>query len=345
MHSIMRNLTGFVLICLFALFSCQNGGDDANRQIQSNDTTRIKLEILNQQIEDDVTNPDLYNKRAKFYLLDRQFDNALKDVRKAISIDDSKSSSYVTLSDIYLLMGKPEESRDALTKAIGKNPGDTDAYLKLAKLYLIIKDYKNCYLTVKKLLEIDDGNASAYYTRAIALLEQGDTIRAADDLKQAVDKNQGFYEAFIELGELYSIKKDPLAELYLKNALNLRPQSREALYMLGLYYQEAGKYEKAFATYQLLAKSDSSFREASYNQGYIYLVYLKDFPKAIQFFSEAIKKDPDYFEAYFNRGYAYELAGDYKRAYEDYQKSLKLKVNYDKAIDGLNRLDKVKPQK
>jgi len=336
-----RNTLIFMLFSLLAMSACNNPNSSADKLQQQSDTTRLKLELLNQQIEDDINNPDLYNKRAKFYLLSRQFDNALKDVRKAISIDGSKSSSYVTLSDIYLLMGKPEESRDALKKAIAENPRDVDAFQKLAKLYLIIKDYKNCYLTVKQLLELDHGNSSGYYTRAIALLEQGDTLRAVDDLKQAVDKNQQFYEAYLELGELYAIKHDPLAELYLKNALNIRPQSREILYMLGYYYQETGKYDKALGTYQNLAKVDTAFREATYNQGYIYLVYLKDFNKAIQLFSETIKKDPAYVEAYFNRGYANELAGNYQQAYDDYQKALKLKVNYDKAIEGLNRLDKL----
>lgn len=336
----MKILFSCILLCLFALSSCQNGGDISDGQKQGNDTTRLKLEMLNQEIDADITNPDLYNKRAKFYLYDRQFDNALKDVHKAISIDDGKSTFYITLSDIFLMMGKPDESRDALKKAISKNPGDVDALLKLAKLYLIIKDYKNCYATVKQLLMIDNGNSAAYFTRAIALLEQGDTIRAVDDLKQAVDKNQECYEAYIELGELYAVKGDAMAELYFNNALKLRPNSREALYMLGLHYQETGKFEKALKTYQTLAKSDTAFRETSFNQGYIYLVYLKDFAKAVQFFSESIKKDSGYYEAYFNRGYAYELAGDYKKAYEDYQKSLKIEVNYEKAIEGLNRLDK-----
>ncbi|MCX6305737.1 MAG: tetratricopeptide repeat protein [Bacteroidetes bacterium] len=334
-----------LLLCLFAMSSCHHGGDTANRQKQTGDTMHQKLEILNKQIEADASNPDLYNLRAKCYLLDHDFDNALKDVNKAISLDNNKSASFVTLSDIYLLMGKPGESKDALNKAISKNPRDTDALLKLAKLYLIIKDYKNCYATVKQLLAIDNGNASAYFTRAIGLLEQGDTIHAVNDLKQAVDKNQQYFEAFVQLGELYSMKKDPVAELYLKNALTLRPSSREALYILGLYYQETGMYDKAIATYHQLAISDTAFREASYNTGYIYLVYLKDFKKAVQFFSESIKKDPTYFEAFFNRGYAYELSGDFRNAYDDYQKSLKIKVNYDKAIEGLNRLDKVNVKK
>ena len=54
----------------------------------------------------------------------------------------------------------------------------------------------------------------------------------------------------MQLGELYAVKKDQLAELYLKNALNLRPLSREALYMLGMFYQETGRYDKAIATFK-----------------------------------------------------------------------------------------------
>jgi tetratricopeptide (TPR) repeat protein len=336
----MRSFLVSVCICLFALSSCHNGGDKTNQGKAAFDSSKVTVELLNKQIESDVSNPELYNRRAKYYLLDHQFDKALNDINKAISIDGSNSAYYITLSDIYLLMGKPEECRDVLIKARGKNSSDMEAALKLAKLYLIIKDYKNCYLTVKQILAADNGNAAAYFTRAIALLEQGDTIHAVADLRQAVDKNQEYFEAYVQLGELYAVKKDPMAEMYLKNALNLRPQSREALYMLGLHYQETGKYDKAISTYQILAKSDTSFREAYYNTGYIYLVYLKDFAKAVQFFSESIKRDPGYYEAYFNRGYAYELAGDTKRAYEDYQRSLKIKVNYDKAIEGLNRLDK-----
>jgi tetratricopeptide (TPR) repeat protein len=340
----MRNFVTLLFLCLFTLSACHSGVDDARHKHES-DTTQMRLAALNQQIEDDGDNAELYNRRAKCYLGDHEFDKALKDVNRAISMDAKKTAFYITLSDVYLLMGQPQNSRDALTKAIEINPQEKEALLKLAKLYLIVKDYKNCYVTVKQLLDIDNGNSGAYFTRAVGLLEQGDTIHAVADLMQAVDKNQEFYDAYVQLGELYSIKKDPMAAQYLQNALNVRPQSKEALYLLGLFYQENGQYDKAISTYQSLAKVDSAFREAPYNIGYINLVYLKDFRQAIAGFTESIRKDPGYFQAYFNRGYAYELSGDYKNAYDDYQKSLKIKVNYDKAIDGLNRLDKLKIKK
>lgn len=337
----MKKYFSLVLVALVVLSACHRGGNETvKNQKQGADSTRVMLETLNRQIEQDGSNAELFNQRAKCYLADHQFDKALKDINKAISQSGGKSTYYTTLSDIYLLMGKPDGSRDALRKAVEINPTDKEAMLKLAKLYLIVKDYKNCYAIVKQLLDIDNANAAAYFTRAIGLLEQGDTIHAVGDLMQAVDKNQQYYEAYVQLGELYSVKKDPMAVLYLKNALNIRPHSREALYMLGLFYQESGQFNNAIVTYQTLSKFDTSFREAPYNIGYICLVYLKDFKKAATYFTESIRKDPGYYQAYFNRGYAYELAGDYKKAFEDYQMSLKIEVNYDKAVEGLNRLDK-----
>ncbi len=336
----MRNLV-IAVCCLALLASCGPGGTRDEGKAPAGDSAQLQLASLNRLITDDPSNPAPYNRRARFYLLERQFDLALKDIRQAISLDSRNASYFVTLSDIYLLMANPGESKNALETALRIDASNTDALMKLAKLYLIMKDYRSCHETLKKLLAIDNSFAPGYYIRSLALLEQGDTLRAVDDLKKAVDYNQEYYEALVQLGELYSMRKDRLAELYLNQALNLRPVSREALYMLGLFYQETGNYEKAIATYHRLSVADTTSREAYYNPGYICLVFLQDFPKAVQFFTEALKKDPGYTEAWYNRGYAYELAGDYKKAYADYQQALKVHVNYEKAIEGLNRLDRI----
>jgi tetratricopeptide (TPR) repeat protein len=335
-----RICIGFLLLVLLSLAGCGGGGD--NKSVAGADSTKVRLENLNRLISKDASNPDLYNNRARFYLGDHQVDLALKDINKAITLDPKNPVFYITLSDIYLLMGQPVNCKENLTKAISLDSGNDEAKLKMAKLLLIMKDYPGCYEQVRQLLLLDKSNSQAYYTRAIALLEQGDTNRAIGDLMQAVNLNQDYYDAYVQLGELYALHKDPKAAGYLKNALNVRPQSKEALYMLGMFYQETEQFKSALDVYENLARVDTTIRSAPYNMGYIYLVYLKDFPKAVTLFTEALKRDPGYFEAYFNRGYAYELSGDYGKAYDDYQHSLKIKVNYEKAITGLNRLDKLR---
>lgn len=337
----MRNVYfSLMFVLLQGLVSCGGGASNDDNGTAA-DSVAMRLENLNRMIAEDAGNPDLYNLRARHYLTIRQVEPALKDINKAISLDPKNPVLYVTLSDTYLLMGQPANCKENLLKAIALDPKNQEALLKMAKLLLIMKEYAGCYDYVRQLLLIDNRNSAAYYTRAVALLEQGDTNRAIGDLMHAVDSDQEFYEAYVQLGELYALKKDPKAAAYLKNALNIRPWSKEALYMLGMFYQETGNYKEALAVYQNLSATDTTIRSAPYNMGYIYLVYLNELPKAIDLFTEAIRRDPNYYEAWFNRGYAYELSGKYPQAYDDYQQSLKIKVNYEKAIKGLNRLDKI----
>jgi len=338
-----------IIVFILSLVSCKFENKDSDKEKRSDsaisDPTKTTLADLNKQIAGNSSDPDLYNKRAVFYLIDHDFDKAFQDINRAISLSPSNPLYYITLSDIYLLQGQTKNCGESLAKAISLDPKNNEALLKLAKLNLVLKEYPATFEYIKKALNVDPVNPRAYFIRAIALLEKGDTVSAADDLKKAVDQDQEFFDAYLELGELYSIKKDKLASDYLRNALNIRPESKEALYLLGMYYQENNQFDKALETYAILGKIDTTFKNVPFNTGYIYLVYLKDFQQAARFFSQAIRKDPGYAEAYYNRGYAYELSDQSDKARSDYKMTLRLKTNYQKAIDGLNRLDKKKQKK
>ncbi|MGE5423776.1 MAG: tetratricopeptide repeat protein [Syntrophothermus sp.] len=336
----MRNFFCLIAVSLF-LLSCGSGKEE-KKQITGQDTLQVALETLNKEIAGDGSNPDLYQKRARVYYSTRKFDLALQDINKAISFSE-KPGYYITMSDIYLMMGQPQNASGALTKALELAPGSNEVLLALANLNLIIREYKTSMEYIRKSLEAEPvNNPRAFFLRGLVLLENGDTVSAVEDLKKSAYLDQNNYEAFLQLGELYSMKKDRMAVDYLKNALRVKPGNKEALYLLGMFYQETGKYDQALATYDSLKKVDTSYKSASYNEGYIYLVYLKQFDKAIKCFSDAITKDPTYAEAWYNRGYAYELSGDYANAARDYKRTLEIRVNYQKAIDALNRLDKVR---
>lgn len=329
---------GIFLLLVIFLTGCgptQHNSEEASVK----DSTELYLTELNQAIADDKRNPDLYNERAQLFLLEREFNRALKDINKAISLNDKNPDYYITLSDIQLLMGQTENCLTALNRASALDPDSQEARLKLAKLYIILHNYTETFRVINELIARDDYNPRAYFLRAIATLETGDTARAVGDLMKAVDQDQQFYDAYMQLGGLFSLRNDPLAEGYFINALRVRPDNKEALYLLGMYYQNTEQFENALQTYQRLYTTSPGFRNAPYNKGYIYLVYLTDFPMAIDAFTEAIRIDSGYADAFFNRGYAYELNGQPDLAYDDYKTTLKLDVNNPRAIAGLNRLD------
>ena len=335
----------FSFVVLLFLSSCFSHDNAVIKEAKISDPSKLVLVDINKKIEADPGNADLYDSRARYYMFENQFELSLKDVNKAVTLSPNNPVYYQTLSDVYLLMGKPTNCGDALKKALSLDPRNNQTFLRMAKLNLIIKEFKTSMEYIRKSLDVEPVNPQAYFTKALVLLETGDTVKAVQDLKKAVDQNQQYFEALMELGELYAMKKDQMAADYFKNALKIQPDSKEAHYMLGMFYQESGQYENAIKTFTSLSKMDTTFRNAPYNIGYIYLVYFKDFKKAAVYFTEALHKDPGYFEAYFNRGYAYELDGQFENARKDYEKTLAIKTNYPKAIDGLNRLDKVKHKK
>ncbi|MEI7491745.1 MAG: tetratricopeptide repeat protein [Bacteroidota bacterium] len=334
--------SAFWAVCLLLMLSlsCSRGGG-VHGKLSREDSLRVELENLNKQISGHEKDAGLLHSRAKLYISLREINQALNDINKALQLDPKKADYYLTLSDIYLMMGQPQNCEESLLKAVSVDPKNLNANLKLANLYLIVKDYKKVDQYVKEVLTLDKANSSARFTRAMALIETGDTAHAIGDLMEAVRLNQQFFDAYMLLGELYATHKDPLAAGYFTNALRIRPNSREALYNLGMFYQESGQYPKAIGTYEVLSRVDTTFKDAPYNIGYINLVYLQDFKTAAEYFSMAIARDPAYAEAWYNRGLSYEQLKEYRKAYDDYQQTLKLKVNYDKAVEGLNRLDKL----
>ncbi|NQV02466.1 MAG: tetratricopeptide repeat protein [Bacteroidia bacterium] len=325
--------------CIIMFASCGPGSDssDSDAGIDSAAIARIQL---NQEIQDHPTDPDLYEKRATYYLGVHEIDKALKDISQSISLDDKNPSYYVTLSEIQLLMGNSANCMTALNRAIALEPENQDAQLKLAKLHLILRNYNATFRITNELIRMDEYNPRAYFHRANGFLEKGDTAKAIGDLMKAVDQDQLYVEAYLQLGELFAMRKDPLAEGYFTNALRISPNNLEALYMLGMYYQNTEQFEKALSTYDRLIVAEPSFRNAPYNKGYIFLVYMQDFPMAVEAFTQAIRVDSSYINAFFNRGFAFELNGQPELARIDYKTTLALDINNQKAIEGMNRLDR-----
>ena len=99
---------------------------------------------------------------------------------------------------------------------------------------------------------------------------------------------------------------------------------------------------KAILSYETINKLDPNNKLAFFNIGYVNLVYLNKYSEGVTYFTKAINLDANYTDAWYNRGYCYELLKDKTKASSDYQQVLKLKVNDPKAIEGMNRLDKLK---
>ena len=327
---------------IFFLISCRNDKTNTSSIINSKDSINVKFAKLNELIKQNPDNAAFLNDRANLFIEKQNFDSAFIDIRKALLIDSSKSNYYCTLSDIYFAKGKVDRSSQALTKALILNPKNNEAYLKLAEISFILNNYDKCFEYLNKAVEIEKLNPKAYFIQGMAFKHMGDTAKAISAMQTAVEQNPEYYDAYIQLGLMFASKHNKLAIDYYKNAINIDPQSIEALYNLGMFYQENNMIDNALISYNSILKINPKNKNATYNIGYIYLVFFNKYNDAIKFFSEAIKIDQKYTDAYYNRGLCYEMLGDFNNAKVDYNNAMRITPNYEKAISGLNRLDKYK---
>jgi len=325
------------LILVIFAFSCGNN-KDVKVKNNNTDSTKNELNDLNTQLAENPKDASLLNKRAIYYLKQKDVENAFKDINQAVSIDAKNSAYLITMAQIYFAMGKVTDSRKTLLKANEVNPEDINPFLKLAEITYKIGDYKKVFDYVAQALKIDQSNSTAYYWRGLSLLALGDTTAGVNSFQKAVDNDSKCIEAYTELGNLYALNNKPIAEDYYNNALKIDSLSVEAIYGLAMYYQNNEKYEKAISLYNKILKITPNEKYSLYNIGYVYLIYSDNYDGAIDYFNKTIAVDPQFAQAYFNRGYAYELKGDKKNALADYRKALEIKPDYKKAIKAIKIL-------
>ncbi|MDB4061894.1 tetratricopeptide repeat protein [Vicingaceae bacterium] len=345
----MKNL--FYLILTAALLACQPKDETKNNEdatLTEVDKTKAetsamqedsRLSRLNEKIRADINNKDLYLARADYFLEKQNPKEAMQDINRAFRIDTVYLPTLLKQADFLTKSGKLELSLNVIDKANQLHRNSSTVQVAYSQLYLVARNNEKSLSYADLAIKYDMYNAEAYYLKGFNFLEIGDTSKAISSYQTAVEQDPEYFEAFLELGLIFSQKNDPIALEYINNALEIQSTERRALYSKGMYEQEHEMFNEAMLTYTAAIKSNPDFREAYYNLGYIHLFYLKLYRQSQQYFTDAIDVDPRYKEAYYNRGYAFELLGDINNAAKDYRKALEIDPSYDYAAKGLSRLN------
>jgi len=322
----------FAVFFAVLLSSCNNNDSKADKITTISD--------LNTAIENNPNDLYLLEKRTEFYIQKSNLNNAITDLHKSIELAPDSIKYYMQLADIFMQLGQAQKSISVLTKVTKMDNTYEDAWIKLGEIHLMYRKYQDVFNFANKALDANPYSDIAYFLKAYTYKEMKDTNMAIQSFQQCIKNNPQNYNANIELGILFMSLKNPLAITYFKNAITIDSSKVDAYYDLGLYYQNNDYLNEAIDTYKKIIKINPKFPSSYYNIGYIYLELLNISDQAIPYFTKSILAKPDYYEAYYNRALAFEKLGDVFNAKKDYQEALRIKPNYDKAIEGLNRIEK-----
>lgn len=338
----MNRILKIFFFLVFAIVIFAGCGNDPVREKQGSDPNGAdKLAELQQLAIQQPQNASVFNELALYYLSKENFNDALRNINISLQLEPVNIRYLTSLSDIYLMMGEAERAQTTLYKALDLEPNNADVYTNIGRLQIFRQDYVRAFENLRKALEINRNHSDAYFWRGLAWLENGDTLKAISDWQLSVANDPDSFGGYFQLGLLMAGRNDRYAFDYLDHALKLAPEQPELLYDIGYAFQQIERFTKAVETYNRILSIDSCFFKALYNIGFINLTETEDYPSAIKYFDLTLKCRQDYVDALYNRGLAHELLNDFAQARADYQGTLNILVNYPKAIDALNRLDKL----
>ncbi len=296
------------------------------------------LNKVTEEIKKDPKNAQLYFERAM--LLDRlEVDTlALKDYKKAISLDSTRAEYYSAIGDMLFEHKDLDGSVMWLERALKVNPDDKTAHLKLAKMFLYIEEYNKALAAINTVLRQDVYHPEGYYLKGMVYKSLSDTNKAISNFMTALQVQPQYRDAMIQLGIMNSMKGDPIALKYYDNAYALDTTDVFPLYARGVYYQDKGDYEMAKHEYINAILKDRNYTSSYLNLGYIYMQQ-DSLNKAFRQYDILTKLDPTDPEAYFNRGLCYELMGKKAEAVIDYKQALVFDERYKDPQEGLKRLN------
>lgn len=327
----------WLLFCLpLLLFACTEDAP-ADPETASEPSGDPGIAAVTAQIEADADNPELYAQRATLYYDKKNYDGAIRDLTKALSIDSTNLAYHYDLSDVYLRYYRSRLALRTLQRAVALDPDNLESQLRLAELHLTLEQYPESIKALDQVIRLDPRNPDAFYYLGSAFLAQGDTARAIKATEEATEADPDFTDAYIRMGRLLAAKGLPRAEQYYDAAVAIDPTDAVALHARGDFYRDQERIDEAIAAYRSIGPVDRQYVDGYYNAGLL-LLEKDSVEAALREFNLVLQNDPINIQGYFFRGYARELLGNNEGARDDYQIALRYAPDYTLAQEGLQRV-------
>lgn len=342
-----KKVASFLLIIQFVfafflssfLISCKENKKDKTKTSETI-SANPKIALLDAKIKAEPSNSHYYFERAKAYLNIKNVGNAAEDIQKALDIDSTKAPYFIVAADIHLLTNNSGKCKVALEKCLQLDKNNLEALSKMAELYLLVGQNKTSLDYAAKAMQIDKNQQKILFLIGMNQKEIGDTGKAIYAFQRAIEINENYFDAYIQLGILYGGKKSPLCLEYYKTASKINPKSAEPYYNSGVYFQQKKKNLEALNNYSKAIELNPKFKNTFYNVGVIHLFETNDLNLALKNFEKVIELDPNFEQAYYMKGLTYEKQNKYNAAEAAYTQALQIKPDYEDAFESLKRLKK-----
>lgn len=352
----MQNMRRIILLFSIGSFLFVSCGDSKKnpQEVQKEVDTLVQatdsLAFYQAKLNADPESPIVLFERARYYVRQGDVQLAEIDLETALSKDSSILKVHKLYGDIALSKLDLEKSKYHYDYIIERDSSNTGALIGMGKIYAALDNSPVALNYLNAALQVNPYLPEPYFTKGLIYRsdyyrrveedprKEESWNRAMSSFQTAVEQEPDYYAAYIEMGVMYDEKGDSMALDYYNSALNIYPESVEAWYNKGMYFQSRGYVDDALGCYYRLNVIDETWADPFYNIGYIHLVMTEELDSAKYYFERSTQLDPMYYQAYNNLGLTYEKMGDKVNARRYYQKAIEINPDFKLAKDNLNAI-------
>ena len=335
-------LKKFAFIALLFAFSCSTS--DEKKEEKS------AIVVLSEKIKENPTNVELLLERVALNKSKNNLESMLFDYKEVVRLDSLNSDFQFNIADIYFELSKKQNAntqypslvKHHLEKSIKINDGNYHSHALMGELMMAYgafnpKSYQQAIESFNTSLKLDYNQDKTHMLLGYTFRQVGKEDFAINCFRNSINVNPDFYESYVQLGQIFHVKKDTLAVVYYNNALRINPNDELTLYNKALFYQDMEQWNKALDAYAELHKVVPFNSSGHYNLGFIHMI-LGLYDVATNNFSDAIYSNSEFYEAYYSRGNCFETLGNVKQAEIDYSRAIEINPEYTFAIEALENL-------
>lgn len=180
---------------------------DAAEKPQSGLSAERRIELLQQAVRLDASNPLLYYTLGAKLEKSGRYDEAVKLYRAALQngIDKGHGRLHSRLGDLLVHAGKKAEAIPEYEESVRMNPSDVSTQANLATAYLEQGRLPDAERILKGIVVIEPTNAAAQNGLGVLAIQRQDGVAARVYFEKAVELDPDLVEAYLNLGLLYKM--------------------------------------------------------------------------------------------------------------------------------------------
>ena len=178
---------------------------DAAEQPQSGLSAARRIELLQQAVRMDLSNPLLYHTLGAKLEKSGRYDEAMKLYRTALQNGVDNGRLHSRLGDLLVRAGKKAEAIPEYEQSVKMNPADVATQGNLATAYLELGRLADAERVLKSIVAIDPTNAAAQNELGVLEIQRNNGTAARGYFEKAVELDPDLVEAYLNLGLLYKM--------------------------------------------------------------------------------------------------------------------------------------------